>query len=283
MEANVLLVDCVAAYRSLLAAKLGALGCAVFEAASGVEARRLLASRAFDVAIIDNCLADEDGLSLVSDLKSRGARTRFVVVVEPAVEPGDLAALAARIGAEAVIRGPVHPNAVIKAVRGLLGLRSSVPPLLGSTTSQPPPSDAPRPAGFGRVAALVASGDAELRDQVGAALRGRGFAVLAVGEAPQIPAALERLKPHVFILDSRLPEASGFDVCRTLKSADAWRGLAILLLVPAASPLDRAACFDAGADDFVEKPIVEAELLARAVPHAELGLLGECRPLTPPV
>jgi DNA-binding response OmpR family regulator len=277
MEANVLLVDGVAAYRSVLAGKLGALGYSVFEAGSAAEARAHLAARSFGVAVVDGSLPDEEGAALVTDLVDSGCKTKFVLVLEPTDEAMDVDDTAARSGAEVVVRGPVHPNALIQAVRGILGVRSSTPPFLGSISSTPPGPDAPRTRGIGRAAVLVASGDAAIREHVAKLLRTHGTAVVAIEERSKIASSLEHLRPHLAIIDSRLSDASGFEACRQLRTADLWRDLPILLLISAASPAERRACFDCGGDDFVEKPIAEAELLARVRVHVDLRLMREER------
>jgi DNA-binding response OmpR family regulator len=277
MEANVLLVDGVAAYRSMLAGKLGALGCAVFEAGSAAEARGQLEARTFEVAVVDDSLPDEEGAALVTDLIGKGTRTRFVLVVGPTDGSVDLEDAAARIGAEVVVQGPVHPGALVRAVRKILGVRSSAPPQPGAISSVPPGPDATRSLGEGRAAVLVVSGDAAIREHVAMLLRTHGTAVLAIEERARIASSLDHLRPQLAIIDCKLADACGFEVCRQLRTADPWRDLPILLLVSAASPTERHTCFEAGGDDFIEKPISEAELLARVRVHLDLRLLREER------
>jgi DNA-binding response OmpR family regulator len=83
----------------------------------------------------------------------------------------------------------------------------------------------------------------------------------------------ERRWPHVVVIDAELSESNGFDVCRTLRGAQVGAGLPVIVAVPATSPRHRSACFDAGADDFVEKPFADADLVARVKTHVELQLL----------
>jgi DNA-binding response OmpR family regulator len=277
MEANILLVDSVPTYRAVVSAKLGALGCAVFEAGSAAEARAHFSSRTFDVAVVDNRLSDEEGAALIASLVDHGCRTKFVLVLEPTEEALDADNTAARSGAAVVVRGPLHPNALVQAVRGILGVHSSTPPNLVSVSSTPPGPNAPRSIGAGRAAVLVVSGDPATREHVAALLRMRGTAVLSIGEHGKVASSLERLRPQLAIIDAELTDASGFDVCRQLRAADPWCDLPILLLVSAASPRERSACFEAGGDDFVEKPISEAELLARVRVQVDLRLLREER------
>lgn len=272
MEGNVLLVDGVAAYRTMLAGRLGGFGCAVFEAGTAAGARSHVAARAFDVAVVDNCLPDEEGVTLVMSLVDGGCGAKFVLVLEPtedALNPDDAAA---QSGASVVVRGPVHPNALIQIVRGILGGRAATTTVKSPLSSSPPGPDA-RPLGAGRAAVLVASGDAETREHISSLLRTRGAAVFAIGERAKLAGALEQLRPQLAIIDAELSDAHGFEVCRQLRTIDPWRDLPILLLISNGDPAGRRACFEAGGDDFVEKPISEAELLARVEVRVELRLL----------
>jgi DNA-binding response OmpR family regulator len=85
-----------------------------------------------------------------------------------------------------------------------------------------------------------------------------------VSEAADIGEARHRIegdRPDVVILDVALPDGSGIDLCRQLRSADDW--VPILLLTAHGEVRQRVEGLDAGADDFVAKPFALAELRAR--------------------
>src|SRR2546423_316847 len=63
------------------------------------------------------------------------------------------------------------------------------------------------------------------------------------------------------ILDVRLPDLDGFDVCRRLRSAGHWAP--VLMLTARTGVADRVAGLDAGADDYLTKPFAFTELFAR--------------------
>ncbi|NQT11590.1 MAG: response regulator, partial [Planctomycetes bacterium] len=79
--------------------------------------------------------------------------------------------------------------------------------------------------------------------------------------------ALERARqrpvPHAIVLDLRLPEMSGYDVCRALKSDDQLQLIPVLVTTSADSPEEKLGALDAGADDILSKPINRAELTIR--------------------
>ena len=78
------------------------------------------------------------------------------------------------------------------------------------------------------------------------------------GSAGLDVAAAER--PALVILDLGLPDVSGLDVCRQLRS---WSSAPIIVLSARHSDQEKVALLDAGADDYVTKPFSVPELLAR--------------------
>ncbi|HEX7214130.1 MAG TPA: response regulator [Methylomirabilota bacterium] len=112
-------------------------------------------------------------------------------------------------------------------------------------------------------------------------LTGHGY---AVSTAPSGPVALERVRdehPDLVLLDVVMPEMSGYEVCRRLRAVEATRLLPVIM-VTALDPLqERVKGIDAGADDFLTKPINQPELVARVrsllrikALHDELGELN---------
>jgi DNA-binding response OmpR family regulator len=68
--------------------------------------------------------------------------------------------------------------------------------------------------------------------------------------------------PHLIILDVRLPDGSGFDVCRQLRQASVHQP--ILILTVQNEEIDKVLGLEMGADDYLTKPYGLRELLARA-------------------
>ncbi len=74
---------------------------------------------------------------------------------------------------------------------------------------------------------------------------------------------VRRVLPDVILLDVVMPGIDGFDVCRRLKSDPATRLTPIVMITALAQRADRIQGIDAGADDFLSKPVDSLELLAR--------------------
>jgi two-component system, OmpR family, response regulator len=109
---------------------------------------------------------------------------------------------------------------------------------------------------------LLVEDDASLREAVESALTSEGYAVQAEADGTRIRNIAATFRPDLAVLDVRLPGGpSGLSLARMLRDDDTE--LPIIFLTAADSTEDRLAGFDAGGDDYLVKPFVMAELLAR--------------------
>jgi two-component system, OmpR family, response regulator len=107
---------------------------------------------------------------------------------------------------------------------------------------------------------LLVEDDTALLEAVASALRGEGYQVHTECDGTRIREAAAAFRPDLAVLDVRLPRGpSGLSIARVLRDDE----LPIIFLTAADSTDDRLAGFDAGADDYLVKPFVMAELLAR--------------------
>ncbi|HEU4412177.1 MAG TPA: diguanylate cyclase [Polyangiaceae bacterium] len=147
---------------------------------------------------------------------------------------------AAHVGASLFLGKPVDDNALEAALRQLLAQRESEQPHV-----------------------LIVDGDAEFCRVVAEALGRHRLRVTSLAEPAGILEALEEARPDLLLLDVVLEGVSGFDVCRMLRAMPRWQGLPVLFLTSKSGLESRVAAFRAGADDYLMKPVVEDELLAR--------------------
>jgi len=90
-----------------------------------------------------------------------------------------------------------------------------------------------------------------------------GYRVVTATNGEEALAVAEQQPPDVFLLDVRMPGASGIEVCRRLKGAPATRLTPVILVTGLVDIRDRIEGIEAGADDFLTKPVNPLELRAR--------------------
>jgi DNA-binding response OmpR family regulator len=135
------------------------------------------------------------------------------------------------------------------------------------STKEVPPDAGPRGRGatVGAVNAdvrlLVVEDDPAVAEALSEGLRRDGYQVHVEGSVAGALAHARSAHPHLAVLDVRLPDGSGFDICRELRRGGLK--LPILMLTVQADEIDQVTGLEAGADDYVAKPYRLRELLAR--------------------
>jgi two-component system, cell cycle response regulator len=89
------------------------------------------------------------------------------------------------------------------------------------------------------------------------------FEVLTATNGPDAIAICEKGGCDIVLLDVKMPGMDGFEVCRRLRTNPETAHLPIVLLTALDRPADRVRGLDAGADDFLTKPVDELALIAR--------------------
>lgn len=79
--------------------------------------------------------------------------------------------------------------------------------------------------------------------------------------------------PELVLLDIRMPEMNGYEVCRRLKAQAETRNVPVIFVSAATETEEKVQGFELGAVDFVTKPFQRDELLARVHTHLELNRL----------
>ena len=113
------------------------------------------------------------------------------------------------------------------------------------------------------VTLLAIDDDRLVLDTVSTLLTPHGIEVVAVDDPLRVWEELERSRPDIVMLDVDMPGTTGLDLCGVLRNDHRWATVPILFLTGHKDAATIRRVFAAGADDYLTKPIVPAELLAR--------------------
>ena len=94
-------------------------------------------------------------------------------------------------------------------------------------------------------------------------LEKEGYEVATVANGLNAVSEVERLMPSVILLDWMLPEVSGIEICKMIRSKADIKNIPIIMLTAKGQEEDKIRGLGAGADDYVTKPFSVPELIAR--------------------
>jgi len=261
---RVLVVDDNATNRLVLSEQLALWHLVIEVAADAAAGWQLLQDaaaqgRPFDVAVLDMCMPDVNGLQLAAhiDTDPVGAGTRTMILTSGgALDRASLAAAGVGVCVSKPVRSSDLHDALVQ-----LAAADRQPPVAAPPVRAPAPRTAAPPTDRGRI--LVVE-DNEINQLVAQGLlRSLSYDADIVGDGRQALAALEHRTYTAVLMDCHMPEMDGFDATRELRRREGTgRRTPVLAMTAGVLTADRDDCVAAGMDDFIAKPVDAAVLEA---------------------
>src|SRR6201989_3583492 len=101
------------------------------------------------------------------------------------------------------------------------------------------------------------------------------FDVLTASSGAEALQICQRAECDIILLDVMMPDMDGFEVCRCLKSNPATHFIPVVIITALDSPADRVRGLEAGADDFLTKPVSDVVLIARVRSLTRLKMMTD--------
>lgn len=133
------------------------------------------------------------------------------------------------------------------------------------------PEPSANPSRHGRI--LVVDDHQDMLQLLVQILEAEGYQARVANNGMEALWCVTHHPPDLILLDVRMPGMNGLEVARALKSHAATASIPIIIVSAADSPEDRIAGFAAGAVDFIGKPFVDRDVLARIDTHIQMSLV----------
>jgi diguanylate cyclase (GGDEF)-like protein len=238
-EPRVLVVDRDGATRAQLEELGKAKLLQMVAAATPQEAMAAAAGAGLDAALIDASLGTA-ATTLARDLRAMAGHRRIPLAFLSTDAGMELRIAAAHAGASLFLTKPVDPYAFGAAIDQMLALAQTE-----------------------RLRVLVVDDDPDFADVASAVLGAEGIFVKHVPDAKHLLEQLDDFRPDLLLLDAMLPDVDGWDAIRIVRTDPEHRDVPIVFVTGRTDLQSRVAAFEAGADDYLAKPLVAEELLAR--------------------
>ncbi len=250
---TVLVVDDDPAQREGLATLLADEGAKVVTVETAAEARKALADGTFDCVVLDLELPDESGFALLDRMAEDPAFSFPPVIVYTGrqLSPEEEQRLR-RYSSSIILKGARSPERLLAEVSLFLHqVEAELPPARRRMLRQA----FDRETAFEGKRILVAEDDVRNIYALTSVLEPRGATVVVARNGKEALRALDAGPIDLVLMDVMMPEMDGLEATRRIRATPRLRDLPVIAITAKAMADDRQACLDAGANDYIPKPL----------------------------
>jgi PAS domain S-box-containing protein len=206
-----------------------------------------------DLILLDILLPDTNGWDVLARLKAEPATQSIPVIIVSVV---DEQAQAMELGAAGYLMKPLTRQHIQLALRQL----AAAPPNEALEEIAEPPQA--RPYGHGPRMILLAEDNEANIATLSDYLSAKGYQMIASRNGAEAIARARETRPALILMDIQMPGMDGLEATRRIRADAALANLPIIALTALAMPGDRERCLEAGANDYLSKPIGLRQLVA---------------------
>jgi CheY-like chemotaxis protein len=232
---------------------LTAPGVEVVAVASVDAAMKELSSRTFDCVVTDLGLSGTSGFDLVTQLAhdEKYAFPPIIVYTARSLDRSEEERLR-KLSSAVILKGVRSPERLLDEVSLFLHqVEKELPPQKQRLLSKA----RDREAALEGKTVLVAEDDVRNIFALTKVLEPHGAKVTVARNGREALEMLERSAPDLVLMDIMMPEMDGLEAIRKIREQSRWSKLPIIALTAKAMPDDRESCLDAGASDYISKPL----------------------------
>jgi DNA-binding response OmpR family regulator len=243
---RILIVDDDTLQSDRLKAAASGSGFEIEVATSGQSARSAISQQPPDAILLDLTFSriQENGLTLLAELRTE--KPDIPVMIFSGNNQLSDRIEVARLGASGFLHKSISPADILKSVAQVLDQ-----------------------TGAAEAKVMVVDDDVHLLAALKMILQPWGLQVTTLERPEKFWEVLETTCPDLLILDVEMPGYSGIELCLAVRNDLRWSKLPVLFLTAHSESEIVRQMFVAGADDYVNKPIVEPELIARILNRLE--------------